>query len=111
LELDMLLQHGVTISLARNRLVHASLNWGADFILWLDSDHVFPASTLLRLLARDKEIVGCNYARRDQTGPTANSLSGLEQVFTTAEKAEEGQLERVSRMGMGLCLVSTKVFR
>ena len=111
LELEMFLQHGLTISQARNRLVHAALDWEADFILWMDSDHVFPTSALLRLLAWDKEIVGCNYARRDQTGTTANSLSGLELVFTTPEKADEGRLEQVSRMGLGLCLISTKVFR
>jgi hypothetical protein len=111
LELDIFLQHGVTISAARNRLVAAALDWEADFILWMDSDHVFPVSTLLRLLAWDKDIVGCNYARRDRTGPAANSPSGVERVFTTAEKARDGQLERVSRMGMGLCLVGTKVFR
>src|SRR3546814_12174506 len=46
--------------------------WGADYILWMDSDHVFPAESLCRLWARNVDIVGVNYSRRcSPTAPTA----------------------------------------
>src|SRR3546814_18113000 len=46
--------------------------WGSDYILWMDSDHVFPAKSLCRLWARNVDIVGVNYSRRcSPTAPTA----------------------------------------
>src|SRR3546814_13800455 len=49
-----------------------SVMWGADYILWMDSDHVFPAESLCRLWARNVDIVGVNYSRRcSPTAPTA----------------------------------------
>ena len=44
-------------------LMHA-LAVDATHILWLDSDMRFPADTLGRLLARNRDIVGANYCAR-----------------------------------------------
>lgn len=92
----------------RNNLVARARAAGAEWILWLDSDQSFPADTLVRLLAHDLDVVGCNYARRcDPTGPTAVRISGksLEHVWTTPEKAEANHVERVFAMGLGVCLM------
>src|SRR3546814_17457828 len=57
---------------SRHRLVAEAVMWGADYILWMDSDHVFPAESLCRLWARNVDIVGVNYSRRcSPTAPTA----------------------------------------
>ncbi len=49
---------------ARNRLVSIALEWGADWLLWLDSDLQFPPDTLLRLMSHDLDIVGSTYCQR-----------------------------------------------
>lgn len=105
------------IQQARHRLFFEALKWDADYILWCDSDHIFPANAIPRLLAHGKDIVGCNYARRtigaDPTAPTAAVLNRDEQAsklcYTTREKAESGELEKVDHMGMGLCLMRMSV--
>jgi hypothetical protein len=97
---------------SRNRLVVEAIACEADYMLWLDADHVFPVDALLRLLGRSKLVVGCNYARRfTPTSPTASKLADdKELVWTTKDKAEAGEVEEVSHMGLGLCLVDMRVY-
>jgi hypothetical protein len=99
---------------SRNRLVLEALNWGADFMLWMDADHVFPQDALLRLLSHNLMVVGCNYARRfDPTSPTASRVKDdgkYELVWTTQETAQRGDMESVAHMGLGLCLMDMRVF-
>jgi hypothetical protein len=94
---------------SRHRLVAEALHWGADYMLCLDADHMFPAQSLMRLWAHNLPVVGCNYARRaNPTAPTAAIDSGL--CFTTRDKAEAGKIEEVSHLGLGLCLIDMRVF-
>jgi hypothetical protein len=99
---------------SRNRLVVEAINWEADYMLWMDADHVFPAEALLMLLSRSKLVVGCNYARRfSPTSPTASKRGEDDQmdlVWTTKEKAEAGELEEVAHLGLGLCLVDMRTY-
>ena len=98
---------------ARHRLFFEALQWDADYILWCDSDHVFPVDTIPRLLAHQKEVVGCNYARRvpigQPTAPVAAKHRRREHsnplCYTTEEKAQAGQLEKVDHLGLGLTLM------
>lgn len=57
-------RHGSSTSDGRNRLVLGALACKADGILWIDSDMMFPADALTRLLRHGKDIVGATYARR-----------------------------------------------
>lgn len=99
---------------SRNRLVVEAINWEADYMLWLDADHVFPPDALLRLLGRSKLVVGCNYARRfSPTSPTASKRGTndeAELVWTTKEKAEAGEVEEVAHLGLGVCLVDMRAY-
>jgi hypothetical protein len=99
---------------SRNRLVVEAINWEADYMLWMDADHVFPRDALLDLLCRGQLVVGCNYARRlDPTAPTASVLTedGKKTlVWTTKEKAQAQELEQVAHVGLGLCLVDMRVY-
>jgi hypothetical protein len=99
----------------RHCLVREALAWGADYLLWCDADHIFPPDALCRLLARNLDIVGCNYARRGKpTAPTAAIRRGTTDrenlVYTTEEKAMVGELEEVDHLGFGLCLMHAAVF-
>ena len=48
----------------RERLATMAVDLGAEHILWLDSDMVFPATTAVRLMAHNEDIVAANYLRR-----------------------------------------------
>jgi len=95
-----------SIDTNRNVLVQQALKWGADYILFCDSDMTFPGDALLKLLAADQPVVGCNYARRSGKGATAarDSSSGLCPI-----EAGSG-LERVDYLGLGLCLINSQIF-
>lgn len=103
---------------SRHRLVAEAVLWGADFLLWMDADHVFPADALCRLWSRNLPVVGVNYARRcDPTAPTAAKIvtDDIEEdvknlVYTTKELADAGEVEEVSHLGFGLCLIDMRVF-
>lgn len=95
----------------RDHLAKAALAAGADKILWIDADQIFPADTLIRLLARNLRIVGANYVRRGGGGggPLATALAGGP-VFTTAEKARAQEVEEVAGLGLGLVLMDAAIF-
>lgn len=99
---------------SRNRLVVEAINWEADYMLWMDADHVFPPESLLKLLSRSKLVVGCNYARRfSPTSPTASKFgedNEMDLVWTTQEKAEAGEIEEVAHVGLGFCLVDMRAY-
>src|SRR6266550_5599577 len=50
----------------RNGCVQYALDTGIpfDWLLWLDSDMIFPDDALLQLISHDKDIVGANYRTR-----------------------------------------------
>jgi hypothetical protein len=94
---------------SRNRLVAEAINWEADYMLWMDADHVFPRDALVKLLSHNLPVVGCNYARRfSPTAPTAsveNEEGKLELVWSPREGVSE-----VAHMGLGFCLMDMRVF-
>lgn len=97
----------------RETLLKRAISWQANYLLWLDDDHVFPPEALLRLLAHRLPVVGCNYPRRGEpAGPVAVRLDDTgawEHVWTTAELASRGAVEEVAHTGMGLCLMDMSV--
>ncbi len=98
------------IAFSRRRLVDISLEWGADWLLWLDADQIFPADTLTWLLGRQRAIVGANCRRRD---PSA--------VMPTAYTTKDGKpapvfphgdgIEEILHLGLAVCLTHAEVFR
>ncbi|HUN98810.1 MAG TPA: glycosyltransferase family A protein, partial [Bradyrhizobium sp.] len=52
------------VAQARNNGVEHAKDFKADFIFFLDSDMVFPPTTLLHLLLHRKDIVGATYTKR-----------------------------------------------
>ena len=48
----------------RERLAIEAQKIGAEYMLWLDSDMVFPPTTALRLMAHNEDVVAANYVRR-----------------------------------------------
>lgn len=88
------------LQVKRTRLAVDALAWGADYILWIDSDQIFPSDGLLRLMMRDKPIVAGNYANRHGLPviPVARDLNG--QLLQRATGIEEA-----GSVGFGFCLM------
>ncbi|MEH3101189.1 hypothetical protein [Sphingomonas adhaesiva] len=109
LEMDTFIAHGSILVQARTSLFGWARDWGADRILWLDADHVFPADALVRLLLWRQPMVGANYPRRhDALVPTAlaaDGQGGWRLVESSAQKAAAQPLEAVDRIGLGLALM------
>jgi hypothetical protein len=49
---------------SRNDVFRHALKLDAEYVLFVDSDMVFPEDALNKLIARDKEIIGVNYNYR-----------------------------------------------
>jgi hypothetical protein len=108
-EIEHFMRDSSSISENRSHLVIQAAQSGADAMLFLDSDHTFPADALLRLIGHQKPVVGANYTRRmNPANPTASKAApGGEYVpvHTTKALAEAGELEQVAALGLGLCLI------
>ncbi len=88
---------------SRNQMTAAALEEGADWLLWIDADMVFPPDGLIRLLAHDKDIVGADYRRRAPPYPRIGKL-------VDAHAPDRGLVE-VSMLGLGFMLIRANVLR
>ena len=97
---------GSVITIARRNLVDIFLKSDFDYIWWVDSDMKFPIDAPMRLLARNKEIVGANYRRRRFPNPNFTGMSGTSGSFTefqTTDNSPAMELIDVLPHGMVLC--------
>lgn len=107
LDLSVMQNRGTIIPQQRHVLVLQAKEANATHVLWIDSDMRFPPDALIRLLAHDQPIVGCNYAtRRLPILPTSERIT---EGFLFTDDEAEGLVE-VDRCGMGLMLVSMAVY-
>lgn len=101
---------------ARNECVQNAINGGFDYVLFIDSDMVFPKDSIERLINRNVDIVtGVYYARRGNHFPVIFSKVRpksffRKQIATKIEKVDKPFFE-VAGCGMGLCLIKTEVFK
>lgn len=103
---------------SRHRLCAEASLWGADYMLFLDADHVFAKESFCRLWSRNVDIVGVNYSRRCiPTAPTAAKIVTDDKdkdhnnlVYTTEDKGEGNLLEEVSHLGFGMVLMKMSIF-
>jgi len=49
---------------ARNLGLEYAQKYGAEYVLFIDSDMTFPKDALLKLLVRQVDIIGATYSRR-----------------------------------------------
>lgn len=116
--LQLLQMPGTLIFTQREKLAQEALEWGADALLWIDSDMRFPADTLEILLSRDVPIVGVNATtRREPVLPTAMNLKidkanpgEPKHVWSKIESRDKKGIEQVTAVGFGVTLVRREVF-
>lgn len=97
-------QESSSIGDSRNRMVLDSRRHKVDYLMFVDTDMVFPEDGLARLIAHDKDIVGATYNRRV---PPYDTLGEWE-PFTLAN--DKIGLARAKKMPTGFLLVKASVF-
>ena len=97
---------GSVITIARRNLVDIFLKSDFDYIWWVDSDMKFPIDAPLRLLQRNKDIVGANYRRRRFLNANFTGMvgsSGNFREFQTTDNSPAMELIDVLPHGLVLC--------
>jgi hypothetical protein len=94
----------------RESLIKQAIEVGSEWVLWLDSDMMFPPTVLMRLLAHNEDLVGCNYMKRSYPFKTV--------AFTDTSDWESwipiqysNELVEAEAVGMGCVLMKTELFK
>jgi hypothetical protein len=99
----------------REKLFELADEAGADWLLWADSDQVFPSHSLVRLLGVGQPFVACSSPKRSaEAEPSAVKRSAdgrLEPVWTTPAKVNANTIEEVDVVGFSLFLMSMEKLR
>jgi hypothetical protein len=102
---------GSVITIARRNLADIFLKSDFDYIWWVDSDMKFPVDAPLRLLARDKDIIGVNYRRRRFPNANFTGMMGKAGTFTEFETTDNSPaLELIDVLPHGCVLVKREVY-
>lgn len=93
----------------RERLATQALELESDYILWLDSDIVFPATTAIRLLAHNEPVVAANYIRR-QLPAKGVAYQKIGEWEDPLPFDIHDTLVEIEGIGMGCMLMKTDIF-
>jgi len=104
LELSIFSNKSSIVAVARNNGVAMAQEAGVDFMLFLDSDMIFPRNALRQLLAHDLDVVGATYAKRV---PPFSALGTA--IQDQPADAAPGLIE-MSRLPTGCLLIRMAVF-
>ncbi len=103
----------------RNALVRAAREKQATHLMFIDADHLFAASSIIRLLDHDKDIVAANYNTRGNLGPNGELLNVLKPFDDKGKMVTDGSvanfvmpqdLFKVAGIGTGMMLIKLSVF-
>lgn len=93
------------LPVSRSILVERAQDNKSDYILFLDSDMVFPPDTLTRLLAHNKDIVCATYCRREGSTEPMGCTAEWQAIHPNAVGVGEA-----GRVPMGVMLIRMSVF-
>jgi len=109
LDTQVIMDASTILLTQRERLATFGIETGAEYLLWLDSDIVAPATTALRLLAHKEPVVAANYIRRQLPAKgVAYETIGDWQNPLPFEPQDD--LVSVEGVGMGCMLMQTAIF-
>lgn len=94
----------------REHLAQQAIDLDAEYILWLDSDMVFPATTAARLMSHNENCIAANYVKRQfpLKGVAYKKIGNWENPLSFNISNE---LETVEGVGMGCMLMKTEIFK
>lgn len=105
--LSILNVKGSMLSQNRETAAEKALEMEATHLLWLDTDMVFPANTVQRLLAHGQPFVAANCAMKElPPKATAVGVDG-ERVVSLGARG----LTRVQHVGLAVALLEAELFR
>jgi hypothetical protein len=92
----------------RENLANQSVKIGADYMMWVDSDMVFPSTTAMRMMNHNKSIVAANYMKRSVP---LNSVAYEERTDwdNWLPLVPNEELIPVQGVGMGCMMVKTEI--
>jgi len=110
--LDIVIEETKPLDVSRCVAVKELMENDPDYILFLDSDMVFPRS-LIHVLAEDKkDLVSGIYATKEQTPkPVLKLLNKENGHYETIWSYPRGETFEVDAVGCGCLLVKTEVFK
>lgn len=95
----------------RSEIVARALEGRFSHILFLDDDMLFPQHTLMRLLDHGKAVIACNCPTK-MLPSTSTARAKSEDVHgVPINSAETTGVGKVWRVGTGIMLLETRVFR
>ena len=115
IDLNVYTSQGTLIFDQRNSLVRTAVDEKCDYIQFIDADMRFPKTTLERLLAHKKDIIGVNATTRMMPPkPTARNIQINEdgsvdwlEIFSNKEKG----IGKVDAIGCGVMLIKTSCLK
>jgi hypothetical protein len=93
----------------RERLLEQAKKVNSDYVLWIDSDMMFPSTTAVRLLEHNKDIVACNYTKRTKPLKTV-AYTNLNDWDSWVPMEPQDELVKVEGVGMGCMLMKLDIF-
>jgi GT2 family glycosyltransferase len=99
------------LDLARERIVEAALQYGADYLLFLDSDTLPPADALEKMLSRGGDIVGGLYFQRFPPFKPLLLRANDKGTYNYVWEWPENSVVEVDATGLGCVLIKTDVFK
>ena len=114
-DIHLLQMTGTLIFTQREKLAEEALAWGADYLMWVDSDMRFPKDTLEEMLKHNVDIVGVNATtRREPINSTALHLvikNEKEHSWIHIDSLNNNGIEKCTAVGFGLTVIKASVFR
>lgn len=106
-----------SIDASRNLIVDFAIEHKFDYILWADSDMIFPKDTFLKLMKHEKDIVSGVYAYKllnNKNAVAKRFAPGKEDFYEDIplkEIREENKLIKVDGVGFGCVLTKVDIFK
>ncbi|MCX6802385.1 MAG: hypothetical protein NT067_04720 [Candidatus Diapherotrites archaeon] len=97
----------VAVDVARNVLAEEFLKSDCDYLLFLDSDIVFPPNIIDLLIRHEKDFVSAIYFTRKKIKPMHRFLKDGE--YVSPNEVKPGQLVEADAVGLGCSLIRREV--
>ena len=109
-DIQIFMKASTIIDKARNELVRDALDHKCDYVMFIDSDMILPKGAVENLMEMDVDIAsGLYFAKGKPYLPVARIKDGDRHFFL--EDFDYNKIMEVQGVGMGCCLINTKVFK
>jgi len=102
----------VSVPQMRNEIIKDALKVGAKYVFFMDADMTFPKDALIKLISRDKDLIGGLYFRRGPPyEPFVYGPTDIPYNFKIIPMKDWEEVQEVESTGAGCLLIKTEVFK